>query len=144
MLHPISSRPAYIALLTVLIVSVIAATTVLILFVTSLNSTLNSGNVYEGKVARMLADSCAELALQSVTNGSSDPCPAPCKVTATFPQGTCKVVEITDLGGGNNWRIRTTGSGITNSIIRRIEIEAYRSQYGSSAFVTRWDEVVSF
>lgn len=139
-----SSRPAYIALLTVLIVSVIVATTIFILFITSLNSTLNSGNVFEGKIAKMHASSCAELALQSITNGSSDPCPAPCNVTAMFSNGMCKIIEITDLGGENNWLIRTTGSGVTNSIIKRIEIEAYRLQSGSAATVTRWDEVVSF
>jgi hypothetical protein len=138
------SRDGYIALLTVLIVSVIAATTILILFVTSLNTTLNSGNVYEGKAARLLADACAELALQSITNGSSAPCPAPCEVAAAFSQGQCNIVEITDLGGGNNWRIRTTGSGVTNSVVKRVEIEAYRLRSGSAAVVTSWDEVVSF
>ena len=44
------SRPGYIALLSVLIVSAVAAMTVIILFVTSLSTVFNSGDVGEGMI----------------------------------------------------------------------------------------------
>jgi len=62
------SRPGYIALLSVLIVSTVAAMTVIILFVTSLSTVFNSGDVGDGKKARAFADACVEVALQEITN----------------------------------------------------------------------------
>ena len=143
-------RSGYVALLSVLLVSAIAATTVLILFVTSLNTTLNSSSLVQGKAARTLAESCVELALQYVTDNISDPCTTYCGTTVSMANlGMCTIKNIEDLGSGTSWRIRTTGSGTMNITTHYLEIDAFRPdtgnpQTGSAAIITDWKECINF
>jgi hypothetical protein len=135
------TRKGYVALLSVLIVSAVAATTVLIIFVTSLSATLNSGDISEAKRAKSHANACAEIGLQKLTNGSSAPCPSPCNLITTFTnEGICTLIEVNNTSG-KNWRIRATGSGTRNTITKYIEVQAYRSRVGSAATVLDWKEV---
>jgi hypothetical protein len=152
----IQKRSGYIALLSVLIVSVIAAATVLILFVTSINATLNSGTVAEGAFAKVMAESCAELALQYVADNVTDPCGTYCGMTVGIAgQGMCKIIDIKDISAGSDgtrWRIRSTGSGTMNIVTRFMEVEAYRNSEGlswaeprgSGVLLTSWKECIDF
>ena len=136
----------YIALLSVLMVSAITSATVLILLATSLNSILNSGDTKEGRIALFLADACAELALQRISNLETYPCTSPsalCGETITLPNGTCEVVNIANLGGGINWKIKTFGTNSLGSITKFIEVNANR-QIGETLNAVRWVEVVGF
>ncbi|HLC76390.1 MAG TPA: hypothetical protein VJB82_04730 [Candidatus Peribacterales bacterium] len=155
-----NSRSGYIALLSVLMVGSIAAMAVIILFVTSLNTTLNSSDVDEGAVARALADGCIEVALQSITDqrdigDSCSPEDTPCQtVWSVTNQGTCsiqalKYIDIGPIGTGSVWRIRTSGSGTMNRLTKFIEVEAYRPDTvnpmtGSAVVIMNWSECVDF
>lgn len=155
-----SSKPGYIALLSILMVSAIAAMAVIILFVTSLNSSLNSSDVDEGAVALSLADGCIELALQSITNqrdtlDSCSPEDTPCDTTwSVTDQGACsintlKYIDMGPIGAGSVWRIRTTGSGVLNTLTKFVEVEAYRldtadPMTGSAVVIMNWSECIDF
>src|SRR3989344_7262779 len=83
---PTGAKGGYIALLSVLMVGSIAAMAVIVLFTTSLNTSLNSADVEEGTVARNLADACAERGLQLITDqrstsNSCAPSGTPCNIT---------------------------------------------------------------
>ena len=137
------AQRGYIALLSVLILGTIAASTVLVLLSTSLSSTLNSGNLTSGKIAKSMAEACGEFGLQRLTNGSATPC-STCPVTTNLPQvGSCKLLSITNTSG-TTWRIRTTGSGVTNNVTKYLEITAQRIASGSAATITSWREVTGF
>ncbi len=140
-----ASRPGYIALLSVLIISSVAASTVLILFITSLSSSLNSADTARGKITKSLTEACAELALQRLTNGSSNPCSVSpvCPATYTLSQGSCIIDSITNTSG-TNWRIRTTGTSSIGSITKYLEIRAQRLSAGVAATVSSWRECLNF
>ena len=136
-------RAGYVALLSVLIVSVIAATTVAVLFTTSLDTTLNSGNITDAKIARALADACAEKALLQLRTGTSTPCTGLCETAQTFTTGTCKIIDITS-SDQQHWTIQTTGSGVTRRITKYIQVEAYRLSAGSAPAVLQWVETTEW
>ena len=153
-----STRPGYVALLSVLIVSTVAAMTVIILFVTSLSTVFNSGDVGEGKIARAFADACAEMALQEITNqvpkgedcddpSNSPNANCPCYFSGsphcwiiewepTAGEGSCDLVaaymydEIDDADATDDtrWRIRATGTGPSGDVTKYVEVDAYRSE----------------
>lgn len=166
-------RPGYVALLSVLIVSTIAAMTVIILFVTSLSTVFNSGDVGESKIARAFADACAEVALQTITNNVvtvATHCdvvtpPAQCNSNwgaiqpwePTAGEGSCYLIaaymyeEVDDPDATNDtrWRIRATGTGPSGNITKYVEVDAYRSENddpmdGDAAVVERWVECIDF
>lgn len=149
----------YVALLSVLLVSAIAAMTVLMLLVTSLNTTLNSGDVGEGRAARAMADACMEkalLLLRSETIGANYSCADNCGISWTMAnQGTCFVKAIKDIGAppdGTLFRIRATGAGPSSDpITKYVETEAYRKPQVAGnppqAFAPeaiRWEECRDF
>ena len=139
------SRHGYIALLSVLIISAVAASTVLILFITSLSTSLNSADTSRGKVAKSLSEACAELALQRLTDGSVDPCNVPSAIcSAPYPlsQGSCNIVSIVNTSG-TTWRIRTTGTTTIGSITKFLEIEANRASTSVAATVNSWKECLN-
>ena len=156
--NPHSAHSGYIALLSVLIVGAIASMAVIILFITSLNTTLNSSDVAEGSAARSLADGCIEIALQSITNQrlTANSCSeegSACNTSwAVAGVGTCSLRALQNLAGppppNSLWRIRATGSGITNTVKKYVEVEAYRpgtgNPTGSAAVIVSWDECVDF
>ncbi len=136
------SRHGYIALLSVLIISAVAASTVLILFITSLSTSLNSADTSRGKVAKSLAEACAELALQKLTSGLAASCTGvACSAEQVLSQGSCTIDEITNTSG-TTWRIRTTGSTTIGNITKFLEIEANRAS-GVAATVNSWKECVT-
>ena len=138
------AKEGYVALLSVLIVSAIAASTILILFVTSLNATLNSGDVAQGKIAKALAESCVELGLQRLTSGLVTTLCSGCPLTYVFAgQGSCTIDSITDIGG-SIYRIRATGSNLANSITKYVEAKARRTVTGSAATLVSWEEKTGF
>ncbi len=151
-------RAGYIALLSILMVSAIAAMTIIILFVTSLNTSLNSGDVEEGTVARALADGCIETALQWITDqlDTSDSCSpgaSPCNSKwEVQDRGTCTIQAVYhtgSVGADTIWRVRATGSGVTNTVKKYIEVEAYRPDTadpmtGSAVIIQSWNECVNF
>jgi hypothetical protein len=143
----LSGRMGYVALLSVLLVSVIAATTILILFITSTTSTLNSGDVMQAKAAKAYAEACAETGLQRVTDGKSVPCnPESCPLPAvnfTSPNGTCTVVNIYGIDA-QTFRIRATGKAMQQSLTKYIEVKAFRDSQGVAATVQSWEECVDF
>ena len=141
-----ATKSGYIALLSVLIVSAITSATVLILLATSLNSILNSGDTREGRISLFLADACAELALQRISDLEISPCTSPsalCDQTIALPNGTCKVLDIENLGGGVHWKIKVSGTNSAQSITKYIEVVASRPT-GASVNAITWTEVVSF
>lgn len=158
MLFSFREKPGYIALLSILMVSAVAAMTIIILFVTSLNTSLNSGDVEEGTVARALADGCIETALQWITNqrstsNSCSPGVSPCNSKwEVQDRGTCTIQAVYHAGtaGADTiWRVRTTGSGITNTVKKYVEVEAYRVETadpmtGSAVIIQSWNECVNF
>ncbi len=147
-------RQGYVALLSILIVGTIAAMTVIILFVTSLNTTLNSGDVNEGQIARVLSDGCVEGALHQIRQqaessiSSVDDCdlvvpPAQCADSEwqawqpwepILGEGSCYLLAAENTGtvvDGDGfddtlWRIRATGTGPTGNITKYVEVDAYR------------------
>src|SRR3989344_6037161 len=138
-----SSRRGYIALLSVLIISAVAASTVLILFITSLSTSLNSADTARRKVAKGLAEACAELALQILTSGLPSSCIGPaCSEPQTLAQGTCTIDEIRNVSG-TTWSIRTTGSTTIGGISKYLEVEANRAAIGAAATVNTWKECVN-
>jgi hypothetical protein len=132
-----STRPGYIALLSVLIISAVAASTVLILFITSLTTSLNSSDTSRGKIAKGLAEACAEVALQSLRDGTIS---ADCTNCATFAftKGSC-VITLADNTTGDNWDIRTTGTSSVGSITKYLEIKAQKP-VNIEPTVTSWKE----
>jgi len=153
------AKAGYIALLSVLIVGAIASMAVIVLFITSLNTTLNSSDVAEGSAARSLADGCIETALQWITNQrlTANSCSSegtPCNTSwAVAGVGTCSLRALQNIAGptppNSLWRIRATGSGITNTVKKYVEVEAYRPgtldpMTGSAAVIVNWDECVDF
>jgi hypothetical protein len=135
------AKGGYVALLSVLIVAAIAASTIIVLFVTSLSTTINSGNIGSSRMARVLADACAERALLSLTVNAL----IPPQTISDFDEGECAIVSINSLGG-NNWEVHTTGS-INNpigSVVKFIEITALKPGLGQAAVVTSWKECLQF
>ena len=109
------------------------------LFVTSLNATLNSGDVANEKLAKTAAEACAELALQKLTSGASSPCTSLCSVTQPLAQGQCVVDTITGTDA-TGWVIRAQGQNAVNPITKYLEIKALRTAPGVPAVVTSWRE----
>jgi len=162
--HCLISKPhlrggeGYIALLSVLMVGAIASMAIIVLFVTSLSTTLNSGDIGEGALARAMADSCAETALQWLTDKmkTSDSCSpegTECQtIWSVQDQGTCTiqaVSHINSVGADTVWRIRTTGSGVLNALTKFVEVEAYRKDTGdpmtgSAVVILQWNECLDF
>jgi hypothetical protein len=134
-------RPGYIALLSVLIVAAIAASTILVLFITSLNSALSSMNISEAKLSRSLADACAERALQSLTDNA----PLSPQQIRSFSGGSCTIRTIVNVSG-NLWRIQTTGATLNplSPIVKYLELEALKPSTSSAALVSSWRECLSF
>ena len=151
-------KPGYIALLSVLMVGAIASMAIIILFATSLNTTLNSGDIGEGAIARAMAENCAETALQWLTDqiatdDSWSPEGTKCQTTwSVADQGTCNiqaVSHIDSIGTDTIWRVRSTGSGVMNTLTKFIEVEAYRKDTedpltGSAVVVLQWSECLDF
>ena len=152
------SQRGYIALLSVLMVGSIAAMTVIILFMTSLNTSFNSADVEEGTVARNLADACAEKGLQLIsdqrsTANSCSPAGTPCNITwQVTGQGTCTLQAVYHTGNSGLdtlWRVRATGSGTMNTLTKYVEAEIYRPEpsgatTGSAGIIMNWNECINF
>ena len=138
-----SSRAGYIALLSVLIISAVAASTVLMLFVTSVSSSLNSADTFRGKIVKGLAEACAELALQRLTSGVANPCGSSFCTTYPLANGTCAIDSITNTSG-TTWRIRTSGTSTVGSITKYLEVEAERPNVGTAVTMSSWKECLNF
>jgi len=141
-------RRGYIALLSVLIVAAIAASTVLVIFITSLNSSLNSADIAQGKIAKALADACAEMALNRLSSGLENPC-SNCTgdyTLSTTPLQKCTIVSFSGLDGAspNGWTIRVQASNTQNTITRYLEVKATRPAPGSPATINSWRECLNF
>ena len=144
-----SLRSGYVTLLSVLIVAAIAASTVLILFVTSLNASLNSGDTANGKIAKAAAEACAELALQKLSSGLAIPCSGcigdyPLSVS---PSQKCAISAFSGTDGpapANGWTIRSQASDPKNTITKYLEVKATRANAASEAVVTAWKECLDF
>lgn len=149
-------RPGYIALLSILIVSAMAATTVLILFVTGITSTLNSGDTFNGKLAKSLAEGCMERALQSLTSCDilcKTGTPADCNDASTpdcassppiaFGNNQCSIFSIEETAP-TVWRLRTTGT--VGTVKKYIEVEATKPvpPPDVAAETTSWKECLDF
>lgn len=158
MIDLVRSQRGYIALLSVLMVGAIAAMAVIVLFMTSLNTTLNSADVEEGTIARNLADACAERGLQIITDqrstgNSCAPSGTPCNIVwKVAGQGTCTlqaVYHYQTIGSDTLWRVRATGSGVMNTLTKFVEAEIYRPEpagatTGSAGIIMNWNECINF
>lgn len=144
----VNGRKGYIALLSILIVAAIAASTVLTLFITSLTTTLNSGDTATGRVAKAAAEACGELALQRLSGGLTNPCN---NCLATYPITSspllqCSIVYFSGMDGAlpNVWTIRTQASDPKNTITKYLEIRATRASPAAGAVLRSWRECLNF
>lgn len=158
LIDALRSRQGYIALLSVLMVGAIAAMAVIVLFMTSLNTSLNSADVEEGTIARNLADACAERGLQMITDqrsttNSCHPSGTPCNtIWQVAGQGTCTLRAVYHYGMSGSdtlWRVRATGSGVMNTLTKYVEAEIYRPEpagaaTGSAGIIMNWNECINF
>lgn len=135
------AKAGYVALLSVLLVAALSASTVLILFITSLNTTLSSSDVSRGKTSKATVEACAELALQRLASGLANPC-STCPVSYALSQGNCTVHSILN-SSGNTWRIRVSGSGSMSTITKYLEIDAVRV-VASPVGISAWRECLDF
>ena len=151
-------RHGYIALLSILIVSAMAAATVLILFVTGITSTMNSADSFNGRLAHALSEACMERSLQSLTScdilchdgtqlecddGTAATCSMAAPYEIVFGSNKCQIVAFVNTAA-NIWRIRTTG--VVGTVKKYIEVEASKTPLPAllAAGVTAWRECLAF
>ena len=124
----------YIAILSILIVGAIGTVVVLSLILLGLNSSRTSFAVNQSEQAKLLADTCAEEALQVLWDNpsfiGSD--------NLTVAGGSCSYTII-DLGGVSR-EIRSAGS--IGSLVRKVKVII--SQIKPSIKVISWQEVPDF
>lgn len=129
----IKQQEGYIILLSVMIIGAISATIAVSLLSLGINSTKTSLTMQQAAQARMMANTCVDLALIEIYNnnlytGSN---------TTTTSDGTCTYTVI-DTGGSN----RTINSSSTVGVVVR-KSQVYVDSF-SPINVTSWQEVADF
>ena len=127
-------KRGYVTLLSVLIVGAVGtAVTVSLLFL-GLTASRTSFVVEQAAQARMLADACAEEALQQIRSSTAYTGTA----GLSLGQGSCTYTVVST--GGENRTI--TASGIVGTVTRRTEVLV--SAINPSITISSWQEVASF
>ncbi len=129
-----NNQSGYIAILSILIVGAIGTVVVMSLILLGLNSSRTSFAVNQSEQAKLLADTCAEEALQVlwdnpnfIGNGN-----------LTLAGGRCDYTVV-NLGGTSR-EIRASGE--IGSLVRKVKVII--SQIKPSIKVTSWQEVPDF
>lgn len=133
-----SCRRGYVFLITVLFVGIIGLSIVSTYFILSTAALQNGWSLEQSAQALANAESCAEIALQSLTQNSN----YDGQDVVTFTEdigGTCEVLRVG--GSGNNNRTVCT-EGIAGKSTRRLEILI--DQVLPNVKVSSWQEVPIF
>lgn len=139
------SRSGYIALLSILMVAAIAASTVLILFTTSVNQVQNAADTERGLAALMAANACAERALEYIReSGSVNEDNIKLAVgTQTVGIGECIINSFAPLPNGN-YAIRAKGSVIDGdeSVEKIVRVQVSVTTDAALSLLS-WEELAS-
>lgn len=128
-----SYQKGYITLISVLIIGTVGVAITLSLLLLGLGSSRTSFALEQSNMAKSLADSCVEEALNKLrldSNYSGDE-------TINFNQGSCYISSI--IVNGNERTIQAQGT--VNTIIRRVEVTA---QVIPTMQIISWQEKAEF
>lgn len=131
----VNNSSGFVALVSVLIVTVIGAAIVVSLILLGIGSTRTSFALEQSNQAKALANACAEEALQRLAEDSS----YAGELTIELGRGTCRIEEV--QGAGNTEReIRVNGK--VASIVKRVYVEVERIK--PTLQIRQWQEVADF
>ncbi len=130
-----SPRPAYIFLITVLVIGAIASASATSLILLGIARQESSLTALRSAQAMEFARTCAERALRSLRADLS----YDGGQTVSFPEGSCIIRHLN--GGGNEGRAICT-QGQSDTTIHRLEISIARVLPATQ--ITSWKEVVLF
>ncbi len=132
--RPVPAKPAYVLLISVIILGAVSSVVALTLLLLSISTGLSSSSLEQGTMARYLANACAEEGLQQIRAQKS----YTGTVNLSYPTGTCSYTVINT--GGNTRQIKA--SGLVNNHTQRILIDL--SGLTPQLTVSNWQEVASF
>ena len=124
------AKGGYIALLSLLMVAALTASTVLILFTTSVNQVQNVADTEKGLVALNTANSCIERALESIREaGATSLSAIEAAVygigTHNVGGGTCSIIADTVVSHGSilyAFKVRGEMTNPTGTVIKYIQV----------------------
>ncbi|HNX10943.1 MAG TPA: hypothetical protein PKI61_02280 [bacterium] len=134
MAQPAAAKPAYILLLSVIILGAVSLAVALTLLLLSISTGRSSSSLEQGTKARYLANACAEEGLQQIRvlktyTGTTN---------LVYADGTCFYTVINT--GGNTRQIQAAGT--VNNHIQRMIINL--NGLTPVLTVVSWQEVASF
>lgn len=130
-----ASRPAYVFLLTVLVIGAIASAAATSLVLLGIARQQNSLTASQSAQALEFARTCAERALRSLRADLS----YDGGQTATFSEGSCVIRHL--AGGGNTHRAICT-EGRSGYAVRRLQVSVQRVL--PTTRISSWNEVPDF
>lgn len=126
----------YVLLFSVIVVGAIAALVASSFLIMGLDYGYTSSLYVAEKQARVLADTCAEIALEklkeSVTYAGNE--------TITFPAGEYCI--ISPVGGSGTSNRTVQAQGFDNNLVRKVKVEV--SSTSPQMTVSSWQEVSDF
>lgn len=132
-------KPGYISLITVLVVSAVAATVALVILFAGVGSSKSSFGVTQAAQAKAAANACAELALGAIQ----------ANITLTTPNSNSYTIDTnsktqcdyTITGTSPNYTISATGTvdATGKNLRRRVTITLNR--VGPTLNIASWQEV---
>jgi len=134
MAQPPSVKPAYVLLLSVIILGAVSLTVALTLLLLSISTGRSSSSLQHGTMARFLANACAEEGLNQIRTNKT----YTGTTNLTYTTGTCSYV-VTNTGG-NTRNIQAIG--VVNNHTQRIVINL--SALTPQLTVSSWQEVADF
>lgn len=138
MQHSSNKKPAFATLFSVVILGLITITLVVTMMTMAIDSGKLNTAVRSGVLARTLAHSCGEIALNklklNLTYSGNE--------SFTFETGSCRVESVTGTGNTNRL-IRTSGtvsSGAGDVYTRKLEISV--TTVNPTSVINYWQEKV--
>lgn len=123
--------PAFITLISVLILSAVGLSVSVFLILFSVGSSRNSFSSVQSAQARLLAAGCAESALEQIRESTS----YSGTTNLSFSQGTCSYTVTLGVGEART----ISASGTVGAVVRRLSISV--TAINPTITVSSWQEV---